>query len=168
MIQLRKQRIISIINFDPYADEKNKIILKDFEPAFITPVVCILNPQNIVDETAKQISIPPEVLNEQAEIQNNLLKEKLKLAEIKIHKQEKDISKHSKAAKEIEMRADEMKKNIKTYLDRLDELQNPKIKAYPGAYYYGIKQPGSAETETKHKQIIDTHKFYNDGTKKAG
>ena len=48
----------NLINADPFVSEKNKYILKDFEPNFISPVVCIINPQTIVDETAKQSVIP--------------------------------------------------------------------------------------------------------------
>ena len=75
----------NLINADPFVNEKNKYILKNFEPNFISPVVCIVNPQTIVDETAKQSVIP----------ESEYRKEEMLVAEL--HKVREELKKAKQA-----------------------------------------------------------------------
>ena len=75
----------NLINADPVVSDKNKYILKDFEPNFISPVVCIVNPQTIVDETAKQSVIP----------ESEYRKEEMLVAEL--HKVREELKKAKQA-----------------------------------------------------------------------
>jgi len=48
----------NLINPDPFVEEGNKIILKNFRPTFVAPVVSMVNQDALVDDTNKVDSIP--------------------------------------------------------------------------------------------------------------
>ena len=48
----------NLINPDPFVEEPNKFILKNFQPTFVAPVVSIVNTDALVDDTNKVDSIP--------------------------------------------------------------------------------------------------------------
>ena len=48
----------NLINPDPFVEEENKIILKNFRPTFVAPVVSMVNTDALVDDTNKVDSIP--------------------------------------------------------------------------------------------------------------
>ena len=48
----------NLINPDPFVEEGNKIILKNFKPTFVAPVVSMVNTDALVDDTNKVDSIP--------------------------------------------------------------------------------------------------------------
>ena len=48
----------NLINPDPFVEEENKIILKNFKPTFVAPVVSMVNTDALVDDTNKVDSIP--------------------------------------------------------------------------------------------------------------
>jgi hypothetical protein len=50
----------NLLNPDPFA--KNKYILRDIEPLFIAPIVMVLNPEAVVDQTELKVNIPQEKL----------------------------------------------------------------------------------------------------------
>ena len=50
----------NLLNPDPFA--KNKYILRDIEPLFIAPIVVVLNPEAVVDQTKLKSNIPQEKL----------------------------------------------------------------------------------------------------------
>ena len=52
----------NLINPDPYASDKNKYILKNFNPKIIAPVIALVNPEAITDKTKMRDSILPAVL----------------------------------------------------------------------------------------------------------
>jgi len=53
----------NLINPDPYAnDQKNKMILQNFTPEFITPVAALVNPDAVKDQTDLKKTIPQSAL----------------------------------------------------------------------------------------------------------
>ena len=76
----------NLINPDPYVDVyKNKFILKNFEPKFITPVAALVNPDAVKDQTDLKKTIPhsalfrkEEMLAAELEKTKRLLREKEK------------------------------------------------------------------------------------------
>ncbi len=75
----------NLINPDPFMDDpEKKYILKDFEPTFVAPVVAMVNPKEIVDQTElkKQLPRNSDVRNEERYIAElNFLKRRLRDAE---------------------------------------------------------------------------------------
>ena len=75
---------------------EDKLILKNFRPTFISPVVAMINTDNLVDDTNKQGAIPPSEyrMEEKLRREHQVLKEKLKKEQItadKYHKQADEI-----------------------------------------------------------------------------
>ena len=100
----------NLINADPFVSEKNKYILKDFEPNFISPVVCIINPQTIVDETAKQSVLPESEYRKEEMLVSELHKVR---EQLKIAKQAAERAKQSvKQTEETQKEADRVQKEI--------------------------------------------------------
>ena len=100
----------NLINADPFVSEKNKYILKDFEPDFISPVVCIINPQTIVDETAKQSVLPESEYRKEEMLVSELHKVR---EQLKIAKQAAERAKQSvKQTEETQKEADRVQKEI--------------------------------------------------------
>ena len=87
----------NLINPDPFVDNmEDKLILKNFRPTFISPVVAMINTDNLVDDTNKQGAIPPSEyrMEEKLRREHQVLKEKLKKEQItadKYHKQADEI-----------------------------------------------------------------------------
>ena len=52
----------NLLNPDPFAKADNKYILKDFTPIFVSPIILVLNPEAVVDQTKLKHSIPDEAL----------------------------------------------------------------------------------------------------------
>ena len=52
----------NLINPDPYVQNESKFILKNFTPKFIAPIVALINPEAVVDQTKLKHSIPKESL----------------------------------------------------------------------------------------------------------
>ena len=50
----------NLLNPDPFA--KEKYILKNFEPTFVSPIILVLNPEVVVDQTNLKNKIPDEAL----------------------------------------------------------------------------------------------------------
>jgi hypothetical protein len=48
----------NLINPDPFVEGEKKIILKDFEPTFVAPIIALINPEEIVDQTSLEKEIP--------------------------------------------------------------------------------------------------------------
>ena len=57
----------NLINPDPYAKPEVKNILTDFEPKFIAPIIAIVNPAAVVDQTKLKHNIPQAALVNQEE-----------------------------------------------------------------------------------------------------
>jgi len=87
----------NLINPDPFVENmEDKYILKNFRPTFISPVVAMVNTDNLVDDTNKQGAIPPSEfrMEEKWRRRTQELKEQLKKELItteKYHKQADEI-----------------------------------------------------------------------------
>ena len=67
-MQLKK----TLLNPDPYCEESKKIIYKDFDYEFISPVVTMIDPKAIKDATNVKGMLPSEVLVTEAEAERKL------------------------------------------------------------------------------------------------
>ena len=91
----------NLINPDPFCKEEDKYILKNFEPAFISPIVCMLNQKAIINATQKINEIPIELFNEEANLKAKLNAAKQIIYEATL--KQRDIDKtHNEAKKIIE------------------------------------------------------------------
>ena len=108
----------NLINPDPYASDKNKYILKNFNPKIIAPVIALVNPEAITDKTKMRDSILPAVLiREEERLQAESAA--LKLAQIagqhsreieeKSKRLQDEIKKLHKQISETKVRSDEAK-----------------------------------------------------------
>jgi hypothetical protein len=106
----------NLINPDPYASDKNKYILKNFNPKIIAPVIALVNPEAITDKTKMRDSILPAVLiREEERLQAESAA--LKLAQIagqhsreieeKSKRLQDEIEKLHKQISETKVRSDE-------------------------------------------------------------
>ena len=69
----------NLLNPDPFA--KEKYILRNFEPLFVSPIILVLNPDAVVDQTQLKNKIPAEATVRQEELlrsQMEVLKAKYK------------------------------------------------------------------------------------------
>ena len=85
----------NLINPDPFVENmEDKFILKNFRPTFISPVVAMVNTDNLVDDTNKQGAIPPSEyrMEEKLRREHQELKEQLKKQEITAEKYEKQAN----------------------------------------------------------------------------
>ena len=98
----------NLINPDPFCKEEYKYILKNFEPTFISPVVCMLNQKAIIDETLKKNNIPPELFHEEAKLEQQLASSKRLIYEAEL--KQKDTNKIHDEARKI---LDDIKKTQK-------------------------------------------------------
>lgn len=129
----------NLINPDPFVEEENKIILKNFKPTFVAPVVSMVNTDALVDDTDKVQSIPQsewrkeESLRiEKAHLLQRLNEQEIseKDYEIKYLKVKEDIKSHEALlAKQIEIqtaRIEAMHKAQNTVRDELFKTQQDK------------------------------------------
>ena len=63
----------NLINPDPFA--KEKYILKNFEPIFVSPIILVLNPDAVVDQTKLKNKIPAEATVRQEELLRSQIEE---------------------------------------------------------------------------------------------
>ena len=107
----------NLINPDPFCEEENKIILKNFKPTFVSPVVSMVNTDALVDDTNKVDSIPQSEWRkeESLRIERSHLIQKLN---------EKELSEKQYATK-IKQINDEMK----SYENKIQHQIDLQIKA---------------------------------------
>jgi len=110
----------NLINPDPFVEEANKIILKNFRPTFVAPVVSMVNQDALIDDTTKVDSIPQSEWRKE---------ESLRIEKDKLVRQlkEKEIS-EKEYVKSIEL----VKKDIAHYdlnLKKQMEIQTARIEA---------------------------------------
>ena len=106
----------NLINPDPFVEEPNKIILKNFQPTFVAPVVSMVNTDALVDDTNKVDSIPQTEWRkeESLRLEKDHLARKLK---------EKEITE-----KEYAKRTIEVTNAIKDYEKQIQEKMELQIK----------------------------------------
>ena len=106
----------NLINPDPFVEEPNKIILKNFQPTFVAPVVSMVNTDALVDDTNKVDSIPQTEWRKE---------ESLRIEKDKLVRQlkEKEITE-----KEYAKRTIEVTNAIKDYEKQIQEKMELQIK----------------------------------------
>ena len=132
----------NLINPDPYANENSKDILIDFEPKFIAPIVAIVNPAAVVDQTALKKAIPASALvNREEELKMQLnqkhaeigkLKQRLEKSTFTVQQLAKQSSKEAterkKITRELELRTAKAQEEVNVLLTKVNEITH-KIQA---------------------------------------
>ena len=117
----------NLLNPDPYA--KHKYILKDIEPLFIAPIVVVLNPEAVVDQTELKNNIPQEKLIRKEE-QLTMEIEKLKIQMEAEKENTKEAMKYAdyqaqmtaKKEKQIQAAQDEAEKQMARLTANINEV----------------------------------------------
>ena len=126
----------NLINADPFVKEKNKYILKDFEPTFISPVVCVVNPQAIVDETKKQSVVP----------ESEYRKEEMLVAELhKAREQLKEAKKASEKTMQTQKETEQLHKETGRIMNEVRLLQDRLLRAEQETYIKRMEVLGERE-----------------------
>lgn len=98
----------NLINPDPYIEDmENKYIRKNFDPFFIAPIIAMVNPNQIVDETNKQSQVPADQIRKEENIQRIMDELKIKLREEKIEE-----DKRLKLQKELKAQTEKLEKQM--------------------------------------------------------
>jgi len=126
----------NLINVDPFVKEKNKYILKDFEPTFISPVVCVINPQAIVDETKKQSVVP----------ESEYRKEEMLVAELhKAREQLKEAKQASEKTMQTQKETEQLHKETGRIMNEVRLLQDRLLRAEQETYIKRMEVLGERE-----------------------
>jgi len=126
----------NLINVDPFVKEKNKYILKDFEPTFISPVVCVVNPQAIVDETKKQSVVP----------ESEYRKEEMLVAELhKAREQLKEAKQASEKTMQTQKETEQLHKETGRIMNEVRLLQDRLLRAEQETYIKRMEVFGERE-----------------------
>ena len=126
----------NLINVDPFVKEKNKYILKDFEPTFISPVVCVVNPQAIVDETKKQSVVP----------ESEYRKEEMLVAELhKAREQLKEAKQTSEKTMQTQKETEQLHKETGRIMNEVRLLQDRLLRAEQETYIKRMEVLGERE-----------------------
>jgi hypothetical protein len=132
--------ISNLISTDPFIDEDKKYILKNFEPVFISPVVCIINPQTIIDETAKQSVIPETAHRNEEMLRAELNKAREELVRLKeVTKRAEQLQKNTERTQRDAAKIQKQTKKTQDTANRIYEnvqrLQEKLLQAEQDAYY---------------------------------
>ena len=118
----------NLLNPDPFA--KEKYILRNFEPLFVSPIILVLNPDAVVDQTQLKNKIPAEATVRQEELlrsQMEVLKAKYKV-EVEHKAEAMKYAEYSvkakKAAEEkIKKITEEQEKATQELMDKIKVVQ---------------------------------------------
>jgi len=129
--------VSNLISADPFVGDKNKYILKNFEPTFISPVVCVVNPQMIIDETAKQSVVPETAYRYEEMLRAELNKAREELIKIKQVAEKTDkvqqlTERTQKEADEIRRRTKQTQAEAQKIYESVKKLQESLLKAEQG------------------------------------
>ncbi len=132
--------ISNLISADPFINEDKKYILKNFEPVFISPVVCIINPQTIIDETAKQSVIPETVHRNEEMLRAELNKAREELIRLKeVAKRAEQLQKNTERTQrdtaKIQKQTKKTQDTAKRIYENVQRLQEKLLQAEQDAYY---------------------------------
>jgi hypothetical protein len=125
----------NLINPDPYVDNENKFILKDFKPIFIAPVIVLLNPEAVVDRThlkgalpdeklvrkEEQLSMEIEKLKKELEVEQNYKKEAMEYAEHHAKVSHEQKRKIEELAKQQEEQIQKVMQQVKKVTEQINE-----------------------------------------------
>jgi len=134
----------NLINPDPFVEGEQKIILKDFEPTFVAPIIALINPEEIVDQTSLEKEIPAsekirreELLMAQLEYIKKISDERTKnFKALKNASKEfvehttKTVNEAAETINQLTKELKELRKNIKTEnrSNQKDDLVIPNLK----------------------------------------
>ena len=107
----------NLINPDPYIENmEDKYVLKNFNPEFIAPIVAMVNPNQIVDNTSKQTNLPAEEFRKE----ENILRA---LEKLKVDLRNEQIREEQRRKLELELRAhqEKLEKQIALMEKRMNE-----------------------------------------------
>ena len=123
----------NLLNPDPFA--KEKYILKNFEPLFVSPIILVLNPEAVVDQTKLKNKIPEEATVRQEELlrsEMEVLKAKykaevdhkaeaMKYAEYSVKAKKAAEEKIKKITEEQEKQTQELMKKVEEVTKRIED-----------------------------------------------
>mgnify|MGYP005827530111 FL=1 len=129
--------VSNLVNPDPYVKEKNKIILEDFTPTFVAPVVAMVNTDSLVDDTNKVQAIPQSEWRKEESL-------RIERASLLKKLNEKEISEKEYQKQVLEVKEDIQKHELR--LQKQIEVQTARLEAM------------SAAADEVNKQLYKTEK----------
>jgi len=128
--------VSNLVNPDPFVSQENKFILKDFHPKFIAPIVAVVNPTAVVDQTKLKKSIPASALvNREEELKMQLNQKHAEIGKLKqryeysknINQQMERYSKKQKEekekiARELAMRTEKAQEEVRMLVDKIEQI----------------------------------------------
>ena len=129
--------VSNLVNPDPYVKEKNKIILEDFTPTFVAPVVAMVNTDSLVDDTNKVQAIPQSEWRKEESL-------RIERASLLKKLNEKEISEKEYQKQVLEVKEDIQKHELR--LQKQLEVQTARLEAM------------SAAADEVNKQLYKTEK----------
>ena len=122
----------NLLNPDPYAKEKDKIILKNFDLDFISPIVASIDPKAVKDNTHAQKIVPEEVTITQQKHEQamQLLQQEFEkdIAELK-KKANMDFKKGQQILEEYNKAQQRLQANLQEVYKYIDDLHYKDKKA---------------------------------------
>ena len=116
--------VSNLVNPDPYVKEKNKIILKNFKPTFVSAVVAMVNTDAVVDDTNKVQAIPQSEWRKEESL-------RIERASLLKKLNEKEISEKEYQKQVLEVKEDIQKHELQ--LQKQIEIQTAKFEAMTAA-----------------------------------
>ncbi|QIZ21555.1 DNA binding protein [Candidatus Pelagibacter giovannonii] len=115
----------NLLNPDPFA--KEKYILKNFEPLFVSPIILVLNPDAVVDQTKLKNKIPEEATVRQEELLRSEM-EVLKAKYKKEAEQKAEAMKYAEYSVKAKKAAEQTLKKISEEQEKATQELMNKIK----------------------------------------
>ena len=123
----------NLINPDPFVEEENKIILKNFKPTFVAPVVSMVNTDALVDDTNKVDSIPQSEWRKEESLRIERAQLLKRLSEKSISEKQyadqlsklnDDMKRYElELSQQLKMQQELMEKNIKSSMERIQAAE---------------------------------------------
>ena len=142
--------VSNLVNPDPYVKEKNKIILEDFTPTFVAPVVAMVNTDSLVDDTNKVQAIPQSEWRKEESL-------RIERASLLKKLNEKEISEKEYQKQVLEVKEDIQKHELR--LQKQIEVQTKRLEAIAAAadevnkQLYKTEKKKSLWTSIKDKRL---------------
>ena len=123
----------NLINPDPFVEEENKIILKNFKPTFVAPVVSMVNTDALIDDTNKVDSIPQSEWRKEESLRIERAQLLKRLSEKSISEKQyadqllklnDDMKRYElELSQQLKMQQELMEKNIKSSMERIQAAE---------------------------------------------
>ena len=110
----------NLVNPDPFVQGEDKYILKNFEPTFIAPIVLMVNPEMVVDQTQMKNKIPrSELINKEEQLRMQLQQKQLEISVLKHKMEEKDLA--AKSIKDMERAQKKVEEELKEIMAKVEK-----------------------------------------------